>query len=101
MWSTIHCGRPAGTLASIMGRLLCDMPSFTAKCRGTEARRTHYSPVSYASSVLQPGETIKAVGRLHWIVFVRGFLLALIGAALLLYGYKTQAAGRGDVASVL
>ena len=77
------------------------MPSFTAKCLGTEARPTHYSPVSYASSVLQPGERIKAVGRLHWIVFVRGFLLALIGAALLLYGYKTQAAGRGDVASVL
>src|SRR5471032_433486 len=77
------------------------MPSFTAKSLGTEARPTHYSPVSYASSVLQPGETIKAVGRLHWIVFVRGFLLALIGAALLLYGYKTQAAGRGDVASVL
>ena len=77
------------------------MPSFTAKCRGTEARRTHYSPVSYATSVLQPGETIKAVGRLHWIVFVRGFVLAAIGAALLLYGYRTQRDARGDIASVL
>ena len=77
------------------------MPSFTAKWLGTEARRSHYSPVSYASSVLQPGETIKAVGRQHWIVFVRGLLLAGIGAVLLLYGYRTQRDARGDLASVL
>ena len=57
--------------------------------------------MSYANSVLQSGETIKAVGRLHWIVFVRGFLLLAIGAALVLYGYDTQRTGRGDVASVL
>ncbi len=57
--------------------------------------------MSYASSVLQPGETIKAVGRLHWIVFVRGFLLLAVGTALLYYGYRTQLDARGDVASVL
>ena len=57
--------------------------------------------MSYASSVLQSGETIKAVGRLHWIVFVRGLLLAGIGAALLLYGYQAQLAARRDMASVL
>jgi membrane protein YdbS with pleckstrin-like domain len=57
--------------------------------------------VSYASSELQPGETIKAVGRLHWIVFVRSFALLTAGAALLLYGYDTQRAARGDLASVL
>jgi uncharacterized membrane protein YdbT with pleckstrin-like domain len=57
--------------------------------------------VSYATSVLQTGETIKAVGRLHWIVFVRGFLLMAIGAALLLYGYDTQRTARGDLASAL
>ncbi len=57
--------------------------------------------MSYASSVLQPGETIKAVGRLHWIVFVRGFLLLAVGVALLYYGYRTQLDARGDVASVL
>jgi uncharacterized membrane protein YdbT with pleckstrin-like domain len=60
-----------------------------------------YSPVSYASSVLQPGETIKAVGKLHWIVFVRGFLLALIGAVVLYYGYGMQSDGRREVGSVL
>lgn len=57
--------------------------------------------MSYASSVLQTGETIKAVGRLHWVVFVRGFLLMAVGAVLLLYGYDTQRATRGDIASVL
>ena len=51
--------------------------------------------------MLQPGETIKAVGRLHWIVFVRGFLLLAAGTALLYYGYRTQRDARGDVASVL
>lgn len=57
--------------------------------------------MSYATSVLQNGETIKAIGRLHWIVFVRGVLLMAVGAALLLYGYDTQQASRGDLASVL
>ena len=57
--------------------------------------------MSYASSVLQPDEAIKAVGKLHWVVFVRGLLLATIGLALLLYGYRTQREARQDVASVL
>ena len=57
--------------------------------------------MSYASSVLQTGETIKAVGRLHWIVFVRGLVLAAIGLLFLLYGYRTQRNAREDLASVL
>jgi uncharacterized membrane protein YdbT with pleckstrin-like domain len=57
--------------------------------------------VSYANSVLQTGETIKAVGKLHWIVFWRGFVLAAIGLVLLGYGYRTQTEARQDVASVL
>jgi uncharacterized membrane protein YdbT with pleckstrin-like domain len=57
--------------------------------------------VSYASSVLQTGETIKAVGRLHWIVFARGVVAAAIGAALMLYGYRAQRDARDDLASVL
>jgi uncharacterized membrane protein YdbT with pleckstrin-like domain len=57
--------------------------------------------VSYARSVLQTGETIKAVGRLHWIVFVRGLVLGAIGLAFLWYGYDTQRDARADVASVL
>jgi uncharacterized membrane protein YdbT with pleckstrin-like domain len=38
--------------------------------------------VSYVNSVLQPGETIKAVGKLHWIIFVRGLLLGAIGIVI-------------------
>lgn len=56
--------------------------------------------MSYAHSVLQTGETIKAVGKLHWIVFVRGLLFAVVGFALLLYGYDDQVVGRRDLASV-
>jgi uncharacterized membrane protein YdbT with pleckstrin-like domain len=39
--------------------------------------------MSYAQSVLQPGETIFATGRLHWVIYrwAIGFLIA--GAALL------------------
>jgi uncharacterized membrane protein YdbT with pleckstrin-like domain len=42
--------------------------------------------VAYVNSVLQPGETIKVIGRLHWINYLKALLLAAIGVALLLYG---------------
>lgn len=57
--------------------------------------------MSYAHSVLQAGETIKAVGKLHWIVFLRGLVFAFIGVVLLLYGYDTQTDARHDLASIL
>jgi uncharacterized membrane protein YdbT with pleckstrin-like domain len=57
--------------------------------------------VSYANSVLQAGETIKAEGKLHWIVFLRGSVFAAIGIVLLLYGYQTQTEARRDLGSVL
>ncbi len=57
--------------------------------------------MSYANSVLQAGEAIKAVGKLHWIVFVRGLLFGLVGLVLLVYGYDTQTDSRRDLASIL
>jgi uncharacterized membrane protein YdbT with pleckstrin-like domain len=42
--------------------------------------------VAYVNSVLQPGETVKVIGRMHWTIFVRPLLLAAVGAALLVYG---------------
>jgi uncharacterized membrane protein YdbT with pleckstrin-like domain len=42
--------------------------------------------VAYVNSVLQPGETVKAIGRLHWINYLRSFLLLAIAVVLLLYG---------------
>ena len=41
--------------------------------------------MSYVNSVLQPGETIKAIGKLHWIIFVRAFVLLVAGIILLIY----------------
>jgi uncharacterized membrane protein YdbT with pleckstrin-like domain len=41
--------------------------------------------VAYVHSVLQPGETIKAIGRLHWINYWKAYLLAAVAAVMLLY----------------
>ena len=38
--------------------------------------------MSYAKSVLQPGETIVAIGRLHWIIYRWAILFLVIGVAL-------------------
>jgi uncharacterized membrane protein YdbT with pleckstrin-like domain len=40
--------------------------------------------MSYVQAVLQPGEHVKAVGRLHWVIFLRAIGLAAIGFALLI-----------------
>jgi membrane protein YdbS with pleckstrin-like domain len=39
--------------------------------------------MSYVDAVLQPGERVKAVGRLHWVIFFRAILLAAVGFGLL------------------
>jgi len=44
--------------------------------------------VAYVNSVLQPGETVKAIGRLHWINYFKAFLLLAIAAILLAYGLQ-------------
>jgi uncharacterized membrane protein YdbT with pleckstrin-like domain len=52
--------------------------------------------VAYVHSVLQPGETVKVVGRLHWINYFRAFLLAALAVLLLLYGRdEATKIGRG------
>jgi uncharacterized membrane protein YdbT with pleckstrin-like domain len=52
------------------------------------ALRGLYPCMSYVRSVLQPGEAVKAVGKLHWIVFLRGLLLVAIGLAALYYARR-------------
>jgi uncharacterized membrane protein YdbT with pleckstrin-like domain len=37
--------------------------------------------MSYAKSVLQPGETIIAAGRLHWIIYWPALFILLVGTA--------------------
>ena len=46
--------------------------------------------MSYVAAVLQPGEHVKAVGRLHWIIFLRAIGLAAIGVALLVLARELE-----------
>lgn len=39
--------------------------------------------MSYVRSILQPGEQIRVVGKLHWIVYMRSILLLGLGIILL------------------
>src|ERR1700754_2111335 len=48
--------------------------------------RSRWGAVAYVNSVLQPGETVKVIGRLHWINYFKAFLLLVIAVMLLLYG---------------
>ena len=43
--------------------------------------------MSYAKSVLQPGETIIATGRLHWIIYGWAVLYLIVGALLVAVEY--------------
>ena len=44
--------------------------------------------MSYAKSVLQPGETIVATGRLHWIIYWPAIAFLVIGTALVWWEYR-------------
>ncbi len=45
--------------------------------------------VAYVHSVLQPGEVVKVIGRLHWTIFLRAFLVAAASLVLMVYGEKS------------
>jgi uncharacterized membrane protein YdbT with pleckstrin-like domain len=58
--------------------------------------RPRWAAVAYVNSVLQPGETIKAIGRLHWINYLKAFFLAAIAVVCLLYSQQEASkVGRG------
>jgi len=44
--------------------------------------------VSYVNSVLQPGEIIKATGRLHWIIFLRAKMLVIAALAIMVFSQR-------------
>jgi uncharacterized membrane protein YdbT with pleckstrin-like domain len=52
--------------------------------------------MAYVTSVLQPGETVRAVGKLHWIVFLRAYLLLAVGVVLALLG-ANGVGGKGQI----
>lgn len=47
--------------------------------------------MKYAKKILQPGETLRHVSRIHWIIYLRGILLLLVGAAILVWLETTWA----------
>lgn len=42
--------------------------------------------MSYYEKVLAPGETVRAIGHLHWMVFVHAILLLLLAIAVFVVG---------------
>jgi membrane protein YdbS with pleckstrin-like domain len=39
--------------------------------------------MAYHTKVLQPDETVKVVGRLHWSIYIRGLVVLMVAVALL------------------
>ncbi len=46
--------------------------------------------MSYVKSALQPGETIKAIGKLHWVIYLPAFLIIGLGAAAMLASQRVD-----------
>jgi uncharacterized membrane protein YdbT with pleckstrin-like domain len=51
--------------------------------------------MSYVKSVLQPGETVRYATDIHWIVYLPGFLLLVVAAAVYWVGFTSVARGAG------
>jgi uncharacterized membrane protein YdbT with pleckstrin-like domain len=47
--------------------------------RGHESRRPSEGHMSYVNSVLQPGERVVVMGRLHWIIYWLAIVLLALG----------------------
>jgi uncharacterized membrane protein YdbT with pleckstrin-like domain len=41
--------------------------------------------MSYVQNVLQPGEQIRHIARIHWITYLPGFLVLIVAAALAIW----------------
>jgi len=46
--------------------------------------------MAYYTEVLQPGETVKAVATLHWLVYAKSMLLFVFAAVLVALAYSVQ-----------
>jgi uncharacterized membrane protein YdbT with pleckstrin-like domain len=44
--------------------------------------RTEVDPMSYYQKILQPDETVKYVGKLHWIIYKHSILLGILAVVL-------------------
>jgi uncharacterized membrane protein YdbT with pleckstrin-like domain len=51
---------------------------------GRTRREPHrYALMAYYTKVLQPGEQVRVIGRLHWSIYLRGLLVLAIALAVL------------------
>lgn len=57
--------------------------------------------LSYVEHVIQPGETLVYRAPLHWIVYVQGLVLAVIGVVILAYATAMPAADAGGWQDIL
>lgn len=48
----------------------------------------------YVDSILQPGEDIRFIGKIHWIKYLPGFLFLILALVLLVYGETVARNGK-------
>jgi len=53
--------------------------------------------MSYVRSVLQPGENVRYSTDIHWIVYLPGFLLLILAAAVYWFGHRPVAVGAAGI----
>ena len=44
--------------------------------------------MAYYTKVLQPDEEVKVIGRLHWSIYLRGFIVLIAAIALLVLSQR-------------
>ena len=50
--------------------------------------------MSYVDAVLQPGEQVRAIGRLHWVIFLRAIALGVAGLVVLAFAQELDSRTR-------
>ena len=53
--------------------------------------------MSYVKEVLQPGETVLFASRLHWLLYVPGAILVLVGVVIMLGRYGSIPGALNDI----
>jgi uncharacterized membrane protein YdbT with pleckstrin-like domain len=53
--------------------------------------------MSYVKSVLQPGETVRYATDIHWIIYIPGFLLLALAAAVYWAGFQPVTHGAAGI----
>lgn len=53
--------------------------------------------MSYVGSVLQPGENVRYATKIHWIVYLPGFMFLVVAAAVYWTGFQPAARGAARI----